>query len=78
MQTCFCEPAGFTLHSDSFNRYNKISPKMSVTSSATVSRDWEVQSPDSVQDKLLIVSITKRDGTLLDASSITEEDIVEL
>ena len=51
---------------------------MSVTSSATVSRDWEVQSPDSVQDKLLVVSITKRDGTALDASSIMEEDIVEL
>ena len=51
---------------------------MSVTSSATVSRDREVQSPDSVQDKLLVVSITKRDGTLLDASSILEEDIVEL
>ena len=51
---------------------------MSVTSSATVSRDREVQSPDSEQDKLLVVSITKRDGTLLDASSISEEDIVEL
>ena len=51
---------------------------MSVTSSATVSRDREVQSPDSVQDKLLVVSITKRDGTPLDASSILEEDIMEL
>ena len=50
---------------------------MSVTSSATVSRDWEVQSPDSFQDKLLVVSITKRDGTPMDASSIMEEDIVE-
>ena len=75
MQTC--KPAGSTLHSNS-NKYNKISPKMSVTSSATVSRDREVQSPDSVQDKLLVVSITKRDGTLLDASSILEEDIMEL
>ena len=27
---------------------------------------------------MLVVSITKRDGTLLDASSILEEDIVEL
>ena len=78
MQTCLCKPAGSTLHSGSFNKYNKISPKMSITSSTTVSRDWEVQSPDSVQDKLLVVSITKRDGTPLDASSITEEDIVEL
>ena len=51
---------------------------MSVASSATVSPDREVQSPDSVQDKLLVVSITKRDGTLLDASSILEEDIMEL
>ena len=51
---------------------------MSVTSSGTISRDWEVQSPDSFQDKLLVVSITKRDGTPLDASSIMEEDIVEL
>ena len=51
---------------------------MSVTSSATVSRDREVQSPDSFPDKLLVVSIAKGDGTLLDASSISEEDIVEL
>ena len=51
---------------------------MSVTSSATVSRDWEVQSPDPLPDKLLVVSIIKRDVTLLDASSILEEDIVEL
>ena len=51
---------------------------MSVTSSATISRDQEVQSPNSLQDKLLVVSITKRDGTLLDASSIMEEDMVEL
>ena len=51
---------------------------MSVTSSATISRDQEVQSPDPLLDKLLVVSIAKRDGTLLDASSILEEDIVEL
>ena len=51
---------------------------MSVTSSATVSRDREVQSPDPLPDKLLVVSIIRRDGTLLDASSISEEDIVEL
>ena len=51
---------------------------MSATSLATISRDWEVQSPDSWQDRLLVVSITKRDGTPLDASSISEEDIVEL
>ena len=51
---------------------------MSITSSATASRDWEVPSPDSLQDKLLVVSITKGDGTPLDASSILEEDIVEI
>ena len=51
---------------------------MSITSSATVSQDWKVQSPDSLPDRLLVISITKRDGTLLDASSILEEDIVEL
>ena len=51
---------------------------MSITSSATVSRDREVQSPDPLPDKLLVVSIVRRDGTPLDASSILEEDIVEL
>ena len=51
---------------------------MSVTSSTTTSRDQEVPSPDSLQDKLLVVLITKGDGTPLDASSITEEDIVEV
>ena len=51
---------------------------MSVTSSTTASQDWEVPSPDSLQDKLLVVSITKGDGTPLDASSITEEDMVEI
>ena len=51
---------------------------MSVTSSATISQDREVQSPDPLPDKLLVVSIIKRDGTPLDASSISEEDIVEL
>ena len=51
---------------------------MSVTSSATVSQDREVQSPDHLPDKLLVVLIVKRDGTPLGASSISEEDIVEL
>ena len=51
---------------------------MSVTSSATVSQDWEVQSPDPLPDRLLVISISKRDGTPIDASSISEEDIVEL
>ena len=51
---------------------------MSITLSATASRDWEVPSPNSLQDKLLVVLITKGDGTPLDASSLTEEDIVEV
>ena len=51
---------------------------MSITSSATASRDREVPSPKSLHDKLLAVLITKGDGTPLDASSITEEDIVEI
>ena len=51
---------------------------MSITSSATALRDQEVPSPNSLQDKLLVVLITRGDGTPLDASSITEEDIVEI
>ena len=51
---------------------------MSVTSSATISQDREVQSPDPLPDNLLVISISKRDGTPLDASSISEEDVVEL
>ena len=51
---------------------------MSITSSATASRDREVPSPNSLQGKLLVVSITKGDGTPLDASSINKEDIVEI
>ena len=50
---------------------------MSVTFSTTASRDQEVPSPNS-QDKLLVVSINREDGTPLDASSIMEEDIVEI
>ena len=72
-----CKPAGSILHSSS-KYIPQNFPDMSVTSSATVSRDWEVQSPDPLLDKLLVVSIAKRDGTPLDASSISEEDIVEL
>ena len=72
-----CKPAGSILHSSS-KYVPQNFPDMSVTSSATVSRDWEVQSPDPLPDKLLVVSMAKRDGTPLDASSISEEDIVEL
>ena len=51
---------------------------MSITSSATALRDWEVPSPNSFQDRLLLISITRGVGTPLDASSIMEEDIVEI
>ena len=51
---------------------------MSVTSSATASRDWEVPSPNSFRDRLLLLSILRGDGTPMDASCIMEEDIVEI
>ena len=51
---------------------------MSITSSTTVSRDREVPSPDSFRNILLLLTITRGDGTPMDASSITEEDIMEL
>ena len=52
---------------------------MSTTSSATASgRDREVPSGDFFKDKLCLVTLTRRDGTLMDASSITEEDIIEI
>ena len=51
---------------------------MSVTSSATTSRDWEVPPTDSFHDRLCLLSITRGDGTPMDASSILEEDIVEI
>ena len=51
---------------------------MSVTSSATASGDWEVPSTNIFQGRLCLISITRRDGTPMDASSISEEDIVEI
>ena len=51
---------------------------MSVTSSATASRDREVPSPNSFRNRLLLITITKGDGTPMDASSISEEDIIEI
>ena len=51
---------------------------MSITSSATASRDWEVPSPDSFRNRLLLLTITRGDGTPMDASSISEEDIMEI
>ena len=54
--------------------------KMSKTSSVTASRrDRDVPSAEVIyRDKLCLVSITTRDGTLMDASSVSEEDIVEI
>ena len=51
---------------------------MSITSSATATRDWEVPSPNSYHYRLLLIIITKGDGTPIDASSILEEDIIEI
>ena len=51
---------------------------MSVTSSATASRDWKVLSPNSLRNRLLLITITKGDGTPMDASSILEEDIIKI
>ena len=51
---------------------------MSVTSSATAFRDWEVPSTDIFRDRLCLISITRVDGTPMDASSISEEDIMEI
>ena len=49
-----------------------------MTSSATTSGDWEVPSTDSFHDRLCLISIIRGDGTPMDASSISEEDIIEL
>ena len=54
----------------------KFPPTMSVTSSATASRDREVPSLESFCNRLCLLSITRGDGTPMDASSISEEDIV--
>ena len=52
---------------------------MSVTSSATASGDQEVPSTDIVfRSRLCLVTITKRDDTPMGASSISEEDIMEM
>ena len=53
---------------------------MSTTSSLTASgRDYDVPSgEDDFKNKICLVSLTRRDGTLMDASSVTEEDIIEI
>ena len=52
---------------------------MSITSSTTASGGHDVPSAEVVfGDKLCLISIARRDGTLMDASSISEEDIIEI
>ena len=53
---------------------------MSTTSSTTASgRDHDVPSTKVIfKNKLCLVSLTRRDGTLMDASSVSEEDIIEI
>ena len=53
---------------------------MSTTSSTTASsRDHDIPSAEVIfKDKLCLVSITRRDDTLMDASSVSEEDIIEI
>ena len=51
---------------------------MCITSSTTATRDWEVPSPNSYHNRLLLIIITKGDDTPIDASSISEEDIIEI
>ena len=52
---------------------------MSVTSSATASGDHDVPSAEVIfRDRLCLVSITRRDETPMDASSISEEDVVKI
>ena len=52
---------------------------MSITSSATASRDHDVPSTEVILgDRLCLVLITRKDDTPMDASSISEEDIVEI
>ena len=51
---------------------------MSVTISATASGDREVPSANIFRGRLCLISITRRDGTPMDASSISEENLVEI
>ena len=54
--------------------------KMSTTSSGTASgRDCDVPSTKVVfKNKLCLVSLTRRDGIMMNASSVSEEDIFEI
>ena len=48
---------------------------MFMTSSTTASGDQEVPSANIFQGRLCLISITRRDGTPMDASSVSEEEI---
>ena len=53
--------------------------KMSITSSTTASRDCDVPFTEVIfGDRLCLVSITRGDDTPMDASSISEEDVIEI
>ena len=71
-----CETAGSSTQQQSLAKIGKNFQKMSVTSSATTS--GEVPSANIFQGRLCLILITRRDGTPMDASSISEEDIVEI
>ena len=69
-----CETAGSSTSQQSWENFQK----MSVSSSATTSGDWEVPSADIFRGRLCLISIKRGDGTPMDASSISEEDIMEI
>ena len=53
--------------------------KMSTLSSATASGRDQVPSNDPhLKTKICMFIVTRKDGTLLDVTSVTEEDIVEI
>ena len=52
---------------------------MSTTSSATASgRDYVPSDESSLKSGMCFFVITRRNGTLLDATSVTEEDIIKM
>ena len=72
-----CKTAGSYTSQQRSDKMQNFKIIMSITSSATASRDREVPSTNIVfRSRLCLVTITKRDGTPMDASSISEEDIM--
>ena len=57
----------------------KIEKKMPTTSSATDSgRDHVPSNEPNLKSRMCLFVVTWKDGTLLDATSVTKEDIVEM